>query len=146
MLGVVTKLIQVPFVFLIILLNSCTEPNGDKFLFHFGKETMTVKSYEIYENDLGNLFLVIKDAHQRNWIVNNPVELMEYVSGEEIHKACNVKITHKPVCDFNLEITNDGKRCFVSGFNEYKQEMLYLGQKEKLKFITDNNKLIFKER
>ena len=48
-------------------------------------------------------------------------------------------------CDFNFEITNDGKKLFTSGTNSYKEELLFIGFKENLQFITANNPIILIE-
>ncbi|MBN9284405.1 MULTISPECIES: hypothetical protein [unclassified Flavobacterium] len=129
----------------ILILNSCNDKNGGKFIFYSDGSAITIEQFEIYERKLNNLYLVIKNYQQRSLVINSKIDSMFYINENGKFKACRIKTTKDKYCDFNFEITNDGKKLFTSGTNSYKEELLFIGFKENLQFITANNPIILIE-
>lgn len=128
----------------ILIFNGCKNENSGEFIFYQGESPISIKDFEIYTNDLDNVYLVIKDFNRRSYIINNRIDSLHYKVNNQIYRAELNKISGK-FSKFHLITQNDGSRLFINGFNEYKQEMLYLGNKNDLKFITDNNQLIIQK-
>lgn len=125
----------------VILISGCEEESEAEFIFYQGHTPISVKDYDIYTNELHNVYLVVKDYNRRNYLINNKIDSLHYKFNNQIYRADLNKISGK-FSKFHLITQNDGKRLFINGFNEYKQEMLYLGVANDLKFITDNNPVI----
>ena len=128
-------------ILIVLISQICSKNNEGEFIFYQGESPILIKDYDIYINKVDNVSLVIKNFSTRSYIVNNKIDSMNYVLNGKVYKAELNKISGK-VSKFNLITQNDRSRLFVNGFNEYHQEMLYLGQKKDLDFIINNNIII----
>ena len=77
----------------ILILNSCNDKNGGKFIFYSDGSAITIEQFEIYERKLNNLYLVIKNYQQRSLVINSQIDSMFYIDENGKFKACRIKTT-----------------------------------------------------
>jgi len=124
-----------------LTITSCSKDvNRGKFIFYSNNNKFIVENYEIYEDKLGGLSLVIKEKIRRNYIVNLKIDSLHYELGKDIYKAKICKINeYYPNSFILLTLSNKNDGLDIKGFDEFNREKLYIGNKKYLQFIVDNN-------